>query len=201
MPPPGGERKTVTGARSLDPTAGDRQLVDACLRGSQEAWDALIAKYQRLIYSVPLKYGGTREDAADIFQAVCIELFKELPRLRNVDNLRPWLVTVAAHQSFHWKRREQRRAQREVPGPDEEEPGIAVPPGVTAELEREQLVREALARLPARCRELIDGLFYQHPALSYAEVARRLGLRPGSIGFIRGRCLKRLEQILEELGF
>ena len=34
-----------------------------------------------------------------------------------------------------------------------------------------------------------------------AEVARRLGLATGSIGFIRGRCLKRLEQILGELGF
>ena len=201
MPHTGGERRIVAGARSLDPTSGDRQLVDACMRGSQEAWDALIAKYRRLIYSIPLKYGGTREDAADIFQAVCIELFKELPRLRNLDNLRPWLVTVAAHQSFHWKRREQRRTQREVAGPDGAEAAIAVPPAVTAEIEREQLVREALARLPARCRELIDGLFYQHPALSYAEVARRLGLRPGSIGFIRGRCLRRLERILEELGF
>jgi RNA polymerase sigma factor (sigma-70 family) len=201
MPRPGGDRKTPEGARSPDPTTGDRQLVAACLRGRQEAWDALIAKYRRLIYSIPLKYGGTREDAADIFQAVCIELFKELPRLRNVDNLRPWLVTVAAHQSFHWKRKELRRIQREIADPEGAEAAAAVPPVVAAELEREQLVREALARLPARCRELIDGLFYQQPALSYAQVARNLGLRPGSIGFIRGRCLRRLEQILAELGF
>ena len=183
----------------LDATASDRRLVEACLKGNDEAWHALIAKYQRLIYSVALKYGGTREDAADIFQAVCVELFRELPRLRNVDNLRPWLATVAGHQSFHWKRRQKRRAANEVPG-EEPESEAPSPPIATADLEREQLVREAVARLPPRCRELIEALFFSHPVLSYEQVARNLGLRKGSIGFIRGRCLKRLERLLEELG-
>lgn len=201
MPRPGGDRKTPEGARSPDPTTGDRQLVAACLRGRQEAWDALIAKYRRLIYSIPLKYGGTREDAADIFQAVCIELFKELPRLRNVDNLRPWLVTVAAHQSFHWKRKELRRMEREIADPEEAEAAAAVPPVVAAELEREQLVREAITRLPARCQEMVRLLFWEDPPLTYAEVARRLGLATGSIGFIRGRCLDRLQKALREVGF
>lgn len=184
----------------LDSTASDRQLVEACLGGSQQAWNALIAKYQRLIYAIPLKYGGTREDAADIFQAVCLELFRELPRLRNVDNLRPWLATVTGHQAFHWKKREQRRAQNELPGDDPASLAPALPPIATADLEREQLVREAVARLPPRCRELVQGLFFEHPVLSYEQVAKRLGLRTGSIGFIRGRCLKRLERLLEELG-
>jgi hypothetical protein len=35
----------------------------------------------------------------------------------------------------------------------------------------------------------------------YSEVARRLKLATGSIGFIRGRCLQRLKKILEEQGF
>ena len=185
----------------MDPTAGDRQLVEACLRGSQEAWDALVTKYQRLIYAIPLRYGATREDAADIFQAVCLELFRELPRLRNVDNLRPWLATVAAHQSFHWKKQSQRRARNELESSDAPGTAPAVAASGVAELEREQLVREAVARLPPRCRELVESLFFAQPALSYEQVARKLGLRTGSIGFVRGRCLKRLERLLEELGY
>ena len=43
-------------------------------------------------------------------------------------------------------------------------------------------------------------LFYEHPKTPYAEVARRLGLAQGSIGFIRSRCLKRLQRNLEDLG-
>jgi len=37
--------------------------------------------------------------------------------------------------------------------------------------------------------------------LRYQEVAKRLGLATGSIGFIRGRCLRRLQRALEKAGF
>jgi len=37
--------------------------------------------------------------------------------------------------------------------------------------------------------------------MPYNDVARRLHLATGSIGFIRGRCLKRLRKLLEEKGF
>jgi len=89
--------KPRPGAGTSQRSSGDRRLVMACLRGDQSAWAALIDKYQRLIYSIPIKYGGSAEDAADIFQAVCLELYAELSRLRNTDNLRPWLMTVTAH--------------------------------------------------------------------------------------------------------
>ena len=47
---------------------------------------------------------------------------------------------------------------------------------------------------------MIRLLFYHQPPLSYREVAERLGLATGSIGFIRGRCLKRLERALAKWG-
>jgi DNA-directed RNA polymerase specialized sigma24 family protein len=63
------------------------------------------------------------------------------------------------------------------------------------------MVREALAQLPPRCREMIELLFFEQPPVPYNEVARRLNLATGSIGFIRGRCLKRLKKLLQEKGF
>jgi len=63
------------------------------------------------------------------------------------------------------------------------------------------MVREAVTRLSARCRELIRMLFFEQPPRPYAQVAETLGLARGSIGFIRSRCLKRLQVHLEELGF
>lgn len=198
--PPGGSGPLARLRTALSANS-DRRLVSACLAGSEEAWATLVHKYKNLIYSIPLRYGADPADAADIFQAVCIELFHELPRLRNVDTLRSWLVTVAAHQSYHWKRRRLRKAEKEVEGLEEEALPAVLPPDVAAELEREQLVREAVAALPPRCREMVRMLFYEDPPVSYAEVARRLDLATGSIGFIRGRCLDRLQKALEELGF
>jgi hypothetical protein len=49
------------------------KLVQECLRGKQEAWNELIDRYKNLIYSIPNKYGLSRDEAADIFQAVCME--------------------------------------------------------------------------------------------------------------------------------
>ncbi|HWC19393.1 MAG TPA: hypothetical protein VG498_20440, partial [Terriglobales bacterium] len=51
-------------------TASDSYLVAECLKGNEEAWLALVNKYKRLIYSVPIKYGASTEDAADILQSV-----------------------------------------------------------------------------------------------------------------------------------
>jgi RNA polymerase sigma factor (sigma-70 family) len=184
-----------------DVTWSDTRLVRACLRGDEHAWATLIAKYKNLIYSIPMKYGASPEDAADIFQAVCLELFSELPRLRKPDSLRSWLITVAAHQSFHWKRKVRHRAEDELTDLEAEKLGVEPASTLIEQVEREQMLREAVAALPARCQEMIRLLFYHQPQLSYQNVAARLGLATGSIGFIRGRCLRRLQRTLEEWGF
>src|SRR5438445_12251877 len=84
-----------------EPTWSDTRLVQKCLVGDDRAWSALIAKYKRLVYSIPVKYGAHPEDAADIFQAVWLELFGALPRVRDSAALRGWLVTVTTHLTFH----------------------------------------------------------------------------------------------------
>lgn len=184
------------------PSWTDEELVDACLKGDERAWSSLIAKYKKLVYSVPMKYRMDPEDASDVFQSVWMELFAELSNLRHVGALRSWLMTVAFNKCFQWKR----KRQREVPGvmeAIERDTADLRPqlPDWKEELEREQCLREATGRLPERCQTMIRLLFYSDPPLPYAEVAARLGLAEGSIGFIRGRCLKKMRAVLEEMGF
>jgi RNA polymerase sigma factor (sigma-70 family) len=185
-----------------DVTWSDERLVQACLDGNEEAWAALIAKYQNLIYSIPRKYGASPEDAADVFQSVCVELFNELPKLRQSAALRGWLATVTAHQAFHWKRKYRRRAEQDLGELDDRlETNEPLSPALLVEVEREQMVREAVARLSPRCQEIIKLLFYDQPPLAYRDLAKRLGLATGSIGFIRGRCLQHLQRALDKAGF
>ncbi|MBZ5554597.1 MAG: RNA polymerase sigma factor [Acidobacteriia bacterium] len=181
----------------------DAQLVRQCLAGNEEAWTALIDKYKNLIYSIAIKYHAAPEDAADIFQAVCLDLYSELPRLRKTESFRSWLITMATHKAFHWKLKQRRQTTREVSDGDETELGDepAVSPQLMEDVEREQIVREAVASLSERCRQLIQLLFYEHPPMPYRDVAQKLGLATGSLGFIRGRCLSRLQKALGERGF
>ena len=179
----------------------DARLVQACRDGDEEAWASLIQRYRRLIYSIPVRYGAQPADAADIFQAVCLELYAELPKLRKVESLRSWLISVTTHQAFHWKQRVRKRTTRETDA-EEAELTLAAPPApdLLEATEREQTLRDAIDTLPPRCREMVRLLFFSDPPLPYAEVARRLGLATGSIGFIRGRCLKKLERALQGSG-
>jgi len=186
------------------PPAGEwtnKRLVEECLEGNEQAWNVLVDRYKNLIYSVPFRYGAGPQDAADIFQSVCLDLFHELPRLREPEALQGWLIRITINKCYHWKRQRESRAE-DSENPEMEAVSDAdLPTETLAAMEREQQVRQAIGELPPRCREMIELLFFEHPPLPYAEVAQRLRLAKGSIGFIRGRCLKRLKRILEERGF
>lgn len=178
----------------------DARLVEACLAGDQSAWTALVERYARLIYSVPRRYQATPEDAEDIFQTVCLELHNALPRLRKVDSLRSWLLTVASHASLAWKTSRSRRGHA-VDVEDADPLALSsVDRDLIEDLERDQLVRDAVRGLPDRCRELVHILFFEQPPRSYKEVAAHFGLAVGSLGFIRGRCLQKLQKALRAAG-
>jgi RNA polymerase sigma factor (sigma-70 family) len=180
------------------PTWDDSALVERCLAGDAAAWNALLEKYKRLIYAIPFRYGADAADADDIFQNVCLELYDELPHLRQAGALRGWLSTVTARQSLRWKQRHQRRGETGL----DDAPELSSSEGPSLELlERGQIVHEAMARLPERCQRLLTTHFFDDPPRPYDEVAKLLGLAKGSIGFIRGRCMDKLRAALEEAGF
>ena len=59
--------------------------------------------------------------------------------------------------------------------------------------ERNAALREAFRALPPRCQQLI-GLLIADPPVPYAEISGKLGIKIGSIGPTRARCLQRLRE-------
>jgi RNA polymerase sigma factor (sigma-70 family) len=180
------------------PPRSDEALVKDCLNGNQEAWVALLDKYKNLIYSIPLKYGISRDDANDIFQQTCVQLLRGLGQLRDSKSVAAWLIKVTTHLSFYWISRESRRESAGMDSDLSRAPEI--PEDALRKLEEEQLLRNAMSRLDPRCRELLRLLFFETPTVPYAVVAKEFGLASGSIGFTRLRCLQQLRRLLEEGG-
>jgi RNA polymerase sigma factor (sigma-70 family) len=171
----------------------NERLVKQCCQGNPAAWSALIEKYKNLIFSIPIKFGLSREDAADIFQAVCLDLLS----MRQPQALPKWLIETSFHKCLHWDKQDDL-----VPLEDIEQAGAqALPEEMLYQLQRAQMLRDAMATLPPRCHRMIRMLFFEGEPRPYQEVAQRLGLATGSIGFIRGRCLVRLRKQLEGQGF
>jgi RNA polymerase sigma factor (sigma-70 family) len=179
----------------------DARLVSECIGGSEEAWRALIFKYKNLIFSIPVKYGFSTDDSTDIFQAVCLDLLSELPKLRKVKALPKWIMQITAHKCFHRKQQQQRTEVMDPAAKEFEKSTPSRAQEILQEAEDEQRLRQAMAELPTRCRELVHMLFYDEPVRPYQEIAATLGIAVGSIGFIRQRCLERLRKRLLETGF
>jgi RNA polymerase sigma-70 factor (ECF subfamily) len=150
--------------------------------------------------AIPFKYGASPDDAADIFQAVSLDLFSDLPKLREPAALRAWLVQVTSRKCLLWKQAQVRRAEEDMSRIELNlPPCLIVPPTLLEGAEEQQQLREAVARLPDRFGELIRMLFFDQPPRSYKEIAETLGLARNSISFLRARGLKRLQQVLEEM--
>jgi RNA polymerase sigma factor (sigma-70 family) len=192
--------RALAGKRQA-PAWNDTRLVKECLRGNEEAWSLLIDKYKALIYSIPVKYGLPPHEAADVFQATCVELLARLPELREPRALPKWLMQVAHHECYRSKRQQQRMVSRDgdTDLPEPETPPVAE--SVMQQTQEEQMLREAMNALSPQCRRLVELLFFETPARPYAEVAKELGLAVGSIGFTRQKCIDRLRRQLDALGF
>lgn len=195
---------TAVGTKSSKKPAAARddvRLVKECIAGNEEAWAALIEKYKALIYSIPVKYGLPPHEAAEVFQGTCVELLTRLPELREPRALPKWLMQVAHHQCYRWKRQQQRVVSRDADETLPEPATPAIAESVVQQTQEEQMLREALASLTPQCRRLVELLFLETPPRPYAEVASELGLALGSIGFTRQKCIERLRRHLDELGF
>jgi RNA polymerase sigma factor (sigma-70 family) len=184
----------------------DAELVAACLRGDQSAWDSLVDRYAALIYSIPLKYGLHEADAADVFQSVCVTLLEKLGTLREPRGLAAWIITTTSRQSLAVIRHRARERNRLADGQGqyvvERADADRLPEDEVLALERQYMVRSALSQLPPKCRGLVDALFSDTvEQLSYQQLADRLGVPINSLGPTRARCLTRLRRLLTAAGF
>ncbi len=138
-------------------------------------------------------------EAEDLQQAVWL---RWLERSRSCGGTVPstgWLRSAVRAEA----RRARRRTRREVPlpadviegrheGPEAPRPAEAA---VLAE-EHRRVLSEAVAKLPGRCPALMRVLLSRQD-LTYAEMARELGMSQGSLGPVRSRCLGCLRTMLK----
>ena len=146
--------------------------------------------------------GLSTEDSADVFQSVCLKLVEGLPRLRNHERLASWLITSTTRESWRVAGSRRRTDSMDERGDDGGEgPEIAASGPLASEtqiqIQQQQIVRDAVAELPDRCRNLISMLFYQKDELKYSDIARRMNIPPSSVGPTRARCLEKLKKILD----
>jgi RNA polymerase sigma factor (sigma-70 family) len=187
-------------------TKTDKTLVSECLAGNRKAWEQLVQRYARLLYSIAFRYGLNEDDAADIFQIVCVKLLANLEKLNDDQHLTGWLITTTKHECSHALRHKQRIQPSVTLHEGESKLDLTpaedkCPMDIVLQVEQEHLVRLAVEDLQGRCRQLIELLYLADPPASYADVSRHLNMPTGAIGPTRARCLKTLKEKLLKRGY
>lgn len=186
----------------------DKSLIQSCLEGDRQAWDRLILRYQRLIYNIALRAGLSAEDAADVFQDVCLLLMNNLEKLSGDYNVGGWLTTTTRWECLRVLKEKKRTASfTEIEEPDGTTPidhspsTDPLPLEALLSLEETMAMRSAMEELGESCRRLLTMLYQTDPKPSYTEIAREFDIAVGAVGAKRARCLIALRKILDRRGF
>jgi RNA polymerase sigma factor (sigma-70 family) len=165
--------------------------------GDRRAWNQLFDKYNKLIWSITLKFSLTESDAADVVQTTWMRLLEHIDRIEQPERVGSWLAVTARNECLRHV-----TSQRRIVLVDEDdhfEDPAREESMVDAALlanERAHTVRIAVSQLPPQWKRLME-LLMADPPLSYAEISDQLGLPIGSIGPTRGRCLAKLRVLIE----
>jgi RNA polymerase sigma factor (sigma-70 family) len=188
--------------------ASDESLVLACRQGDADAWDVLVDRYQRLIYTIPRRAGLDEDQAAEVFQRTFARLLENLHRIRQPGSIHAWLVTTARRETLQLLRVQ--RAEQAFSQVSPLDNGLEsetipddkpLPNEILERLEEQHFIRMAIAAMDERSRDLLTLLYYHPHPLSYAEIASVLDIPEGSIGPTRARCLMKLRRLLERAGY
>jgi RNA polymerase sigma factor (sigma-70 family) len=178
----------------------DRNLIQRCRRGSVGAWHQILNRYERLVFSIPLRYGLSSHDAADIAQITFTALVQNMDKLAEDSRLGAYLSTIARRNSWRLLERNRREiASEHLEGTALAESVLHLGKSDAQLIEHWELtdwLDKGLSQIDERCRKLLTALYFQPEPSSYAEVAEHFGMPLGSIGPTRARCLKRLKQVL-----
>jgi RNA polymerase sigma factor (sigma-70 family) len=189
-----------------NPTTDDI-LIEACLEGQEAAWEALISKYERLIYAICRRNNIIATEAEDIFGRVCMLLLQHLETLKDRTRLAAWLITTTNRECWHYKNHLAGATSLSYPMQGDKgffrfESELAaqalLPEDEVLRLEMYQNLRESLLQLSPQCQKLLWHLFYDPTEPSYSQISDQLGLPVSSIGPNRARCLNKLRSLFQK---
>jgi RNA polymerase sigma-70 factor (ECF subfamily) len=170
--------------------ADDSVLVRRALQADPESFGLLCGRYYPLLVAVADSILLDHHLAEDAAQEALAHACRQLPRLRRPERFGPWVAAICRNVAKDMLR--ERRRQRAPVGDCEPQ----VQDG--RENERDEVLGEALRRLPRRLREAVFLRFYNE--LSYQQIAQVLGATEQVIDGRLRRAKKRIAAFMKTRG-
>ena len=176
----------------------DADLIQRILDGDEDAFTALVNKYQKPVHALVWRKIGDFHTAEEITQDVFLKVYKRLSTLKRPDHFPGWLYVIATRHCIAWLRKKQLPTKSldamstteleeiwysQYEADRDEEAGIE---------HRREIVKRLLQKLPESERTVVT-LFYLAEMTS-EEVSAFLGVSSNTIRSRLHRARERLEK-------
>jgi RNA polymerase sigma-70 factor, ECF subfamily len=172
----------------------DADLIRRAARGSVEAYNLLVSRWEKRVYNYLLRLTRNREDALDLTQDVFLKAYQNLRKLDDPERFAPWLYRIAHNEAYSMFRKRRPESDSEEVTPEATETGINVAGSSVFPIELSLAVAAALDRLSPDQREAVVLKIYQ--GFKFEEMAEVLGC---PVSTIKSRLYTALELLKAEL--
>ena len=164
--------------------------VARCLRGDAAAFEAIVNRYQRVLFSVAYRMLGNYEDALDATQTAFVRAYEHLDTFDPKRRFFSWIYRIAVNECLNVRRA--RRSREPLP---EEDESTASPLDAATDAERSAVIDSALVRLPEDQRLVI--VLRHFADLSYGEISEVVGVPEKTV---KSRLFEGRQRLGELLG-
>lgn len=179
-------------------------LLEGLRAGSEDAFEALIARFQQPVYNLVYRLVDDPADTNDVVQEVFLKVFRNVGSFRGNSSLKTWIYRIAVNEAHNQRRWFSRHRRKEVGLEDDEEnsrnwqdvlsdPGRS-PFDVVASQEARELVEHALTGVNKTFRTAV--VLRDIEDLSYEEISEVLQI---SLGTVKSRILRGRDALRKSL--
>ena len=159
-------------------------------KSTKKDFSELIEKNQAIIHKITMVYANSRADREDLFQEICLQLWKAYPNFREEAKFSTWMYRVALNTAISAIRKEKHKVVFE---PLRETDGIA--DESTDTTEKVKLLYRAISELNNIDKAMI--LLWLDEK-SYDEIAEILGTSKSNVSVKLVRIKRKLEDLVLE---
>lgn len=179
----------------------DAQLVSEYLSGDEAAFESLVGRYLRRVYSFSARLTGNAQDAEEIAQETFLKVWRNLKKYRSDSSFKTWLFAIARNTAIDRLRKKDPLLFADLTGGDEDVspeeifPDTSFTPAeLAAQKDNKRQIAEVLERLPPAQREVL--LLHYTEDMTFHEIGRVLGAPLHTVKSRHHRAIIALREIL-----
>lgn len=181
----------------------DIQLVERLKTGDVRAFDTLVKKYQRRLYSVIYNLTSNKEDTADLIQEVFLKAFNSIHSFKGEAAFYTWLYRIALNAAITFVKKQRKNTFYSLENLDESASKIEFLDALAEKThtdrnvllkELQEKLNEALQKLSLKHRTVV--VLFEIEGMSHIEIAKILKCSEGTV---RSRLHYAKEQLKQTL--